>query len=139
MHEGRGANGEKQVARTAHGERALDGVGWQSSAAAWTPRWHIAAFLPFVDDLVLCKTFCATDIAVKFDNIATAGALVEAVHVLGDQSEAWQTAFEFHQRVVTGVGQDFGDQLAPPGIPFPDEFWVALKRFRRGQVLGSEI
>src|SRR5438094_8941525 len=66
MHEGRGANGEKQIARTAHGERALDGVGRehfaepdnvgsQSSAAAWTPRRHIAAFLPFVDDLVLFK------------------------------------------------------------------------------------
>ena len=95
MHHRGGADGEKQVALAAgaegelrfnFGHRFLEpyDIGPQQSAATRAFRRDIGGLRPFGDDRVLGKTFGALNIAVEFDDIAAAGALVKAIDVLGD-------------------------------------------------------
>jgi hypothetical protein len=47
--------------------------------------------------------------------------------------------FEFHQGAVSGVGLRFGDDLAPPVVPFPHQLGILGESFGIGQFLGLVI
>src|ERR1041385_1349519 len=149
MDDGRSADGKKQIAGTSGSDGAPDRVlgevftepnhVWPKlSTATRTTGWRFTGLLPPFNDLVFLKAFCAADVAVEFDDIAASGALVQTVHVLGNDGELRHATLPFHEREVAGIGMRSGDQFASPGIPFPDEFWVAPKRFGRGHLLRPE-
>src|SRR5881398_1412275 len=96
MHERRGADGQKHVARLAGGDGAVDGirrqhftepddVRSQASAAAGTKRRRFISLLPGWHHLILLETFHAGDVPVEFDHVAAAGALMQAIDVLRDE------------------------------------------------------
>lgn len=73
----------------------------------------------------------------EFDDVAAAGALVEAVHVLGDERELREEFFHFDQSEVGGIWFGIGDEFAPPFVPFPDEAGISPEGARRGEVFGA--
>src|SRR5215469_13380633 len=62
---------------------------------------------------------------------------MQAVDVLGDESELVSALLEARQSTVAGVRLEPCDHLAAPVVPFPDKFRVAGERSWRGQVFGS--
>src|SRR6185295_16108237 len=94
----RSANAEEKITRAARGKSVGDGLLWkrflephdigtEQSAAARTFGRHVASGWPFGNDGVFLKAFCAHDVAVEFDDVVTAGALVQAIDVLRDEGE----------------------------------------------------
>ena len=79
------------------------------------------------------------DIAVELEDFAAACAVVQAIDVLRDEGEARLALFEFHQGAVGGVGLRFGDDLAPPVVPFPHQFRIPGERFGVGEFFGLVI
>jgi hypothetical protein len=149
MNHGGGPDGEKQVALAADaegefrfhlGHRLLepDDIRTQQAAAARAFGRDIGSVGPFGDDGIFGETFGALNIAVEFDDVAAAGALVEAVHVLGNEGKAGQALFHFDEREVGGIGPGGGDEFAAPVIPFPDEAGVFEESAGSGELLGLE-
>ena len=62
-------------------------------------------------------------------------ALVEAVHVLGDEDRVL-VALEPGDGVVGGVGVDRGELRAPPGVPVVDELRFFEEAFLAGELHG---
>jgi hypothetical protein len=75
------------------------------------------------------------DIAVQLEDLAAAGAVVKAIHVLRDQGEAGFPPFELDQRAMGGIGGGLGDELTPPVVPFPNQPRVFGESFGRGEIL----
>ena len=143
----RGADREENVTSPA-GTRGLrqfrrrhrflkpDDIGAQQSAAVRAPRRDRAGIGPRVNNFVFLEAFCAREVAVKFDDPPAASAVVQAVHVLGDESKLRKKPFHFHERPVGGIGLRGGEEFAAPFIPLPDEARVTTERARRGEVFG---
>ena len=64
---------------------------------------------------------------------------MEAVDVLGDQGEGFDSAFDFHQRLVAGVGLREAHVPATGLVEFPDKFGVSGEAFGRGEVFEAEV
>ena len=78
------------------------------------------------------------DRPVKPDQVASAGALVQAVDVLGDQREA-RTLTPAGEHLVRRVRPRRGDRRAAPVVPLPHQLRIHGERFRRGELLGAEL
>src|SRR6266849_2227171 len=75
------------------------------------------------------------DVPMQFENSAAAGAVVQAVHVLRNQSKIALLALELDQGEMPAIGRRLRDQPAPPVIPFPHQTGVASECLRRSQFL----
>lgn len=69
---------------------------------------------------------------------SAAGSLVKTIDVLGDQGEDREAFFQLNQREMPGIRGDFAYQLTSPGVPFPNQAWIAAEGFGRGQLFWSE-
>ena len=87
----------------------------------------------------ILETADLPDRAVKPHDIGGAGALVQSVHVLGDQGEPRLPPAPLGQDLVRAVGRGGRDQLAPPVIPLPDGARVPAKSLRRGEVFRARV
>src|SRR6185312_1938083 len=73
------------------------------------------------------------DRPVVADDVARAGALVQAVDVLRDQREARRLA-PLRDDVMRGVGLTLRDHAAAPFVPLPDECWILPEGFWCGEL-----
>src|SRR5207245_3906936 len=67
------------------------------------------------------------------------GAPVQIVHVLCDEQELVCVLGQFHNRSMRGVWFCIANALATLAIPFPNQFRIALERFRSRQLCRIEI
>src|SRR5208283_4773694 len=79
------------------------------------------------------------DIAVELEDSPAARAVVQTIHVLGDEGKPRFAGFQLRQGEVRRVGRGLGDQLTPPVVPLPHQARVARKSFGRGQIFGPVI
>ena len=77
-----------------------DHVRTQQAAAVWTFGRNIAGVFPARNQRAFVKTFRAADVAVQFDDLAAARALMQAVHILSDELELRKDRFDIRQRVL---------------------------------------
>lgn len=63
-----------------------------------------------------------------------ARAFMQPIHILGNQGKTWAGSLHLNNSPMRGVGLAGGDDLTPPGVPLPDEAWVAGKGVRVRQV-----
>ena len=75
----------------------------------------------------------------EFNHFAAAGALMKAVHILGDETELRKPTFHIRERNMRRIGIGVGNEFAPPGIPFPHKTGIALERARCGKFLRTII
>ena len=144
------ANRKENIASSAGGEGACgflfghrfpepDDVGSEEAVTTRTPGRHIVCFRPVRDDDPFVETFCARDIAMQFNHVAAAGAAMEVVHVLRDESEGRDTLLPFDEGYVGWIGFGFCDEFAPPCVPFPDEARFTAEGGWRGEFLRFEF
>jgi hypothetical protein len=88
---------------------------------------------------IFVEAFCPRDVAVQFDDVAAAGAAMEVIHVLRDESEGGGAFLPFDERDVRRVWIGFGDKFAPPRVPFPNETRFAAEGGWSGEVLRFEF
>ena len=72
----------------------------------------------------------------QLENLAAAGQVVQAIHILRDQGETRLALFNLDQRAVRGVWLRFGDGLTARIVPLPNQARVASEGFGRGQIFG---
>lgn len=77
--------------------------------------------------------------SVKLDDLPASCQLVETIDVLGDKGEIRRNFFQGGQCFMRPVWPFFRNDLAPPMIPFPDEFGLCLEGLRGGEFFGFEI
>ena len=75
----------------------------------------------------------------EFEYSSTAGAIVQSIHILRDQSEVRFLDFEFDERAMPRIRQRLRDGLPAPVIPLPDQARVAQECFGRGKILGLVV
>src|SRR5687767_5470636 len=63
------------------------------------------------------------------------GLAVQIVDVLGHDADAAAREREPRERQVRVVRPTARDDVAPPGVPLPDEPWIARERPRRRELL----
>ena len=102
--------------------RLEDDTGAQVGAAARAFRHDVMFFGR--DDAALDETAVLEQVAVKLDDILAAGALVQAVHVLGDERQARHQGGQPGQGNMARIGFGTGDELAAPAVPAPDQLGV---------------
>jgi hypothetical protein len=78
------------------------------------------------------KTFGPVDVTVQFDDVVTAGPLVQTIYVLGDQGELRYAPLEFSQSQVARIRFGLGDQFPPPGVPLPNQLGIASEGLGSG-------
>jgi hypothetical protein len=62
------------------------------------------------------------NVTVQLDHIATASGLVQAIHVLRDQSKPTKTPFQFSQGIMPWIRADLLELPTPFVVPGPDLF-----------------
>jgi hypothetical protein len=78
-------------------------------------------------------------IPVKFQHLLGPGSIVQTVNVLSDHDTAVKEPFEFHNRPVTSIRFNPGNELPPPVIPFPHFSGICSKGCRRRQFLDTKF
>jgi hypothetical protein len=74
---------------------------------------------------------------VKSNDPARAGALMQTIDILGNESHVTVTAGPGREDGMGTVRLAAGDQLTSPVVPFPNQRRVSPERVRRGQILWS--
>ena len=105
----------------------------------WAVRGNFVCGRPAFHNHVFVETFCARDVAVQFDDVAAAGAAMEVIHVLRDESEGGGAFLPFDEREVGRVWIGLGDKFAPPCVPFPNETRFAVEGGWSGEFLRFEF
>ena len=104
-------------------------TGWQN------PYWYIAV----IGDPVTLGTAHLPNITANFQGILATRFAMQAVNVLGDESEVWSVLLHLDERVVGGVGGDWHTQLTAPVIPIPDKACIRCECFWSSQLFRTEI
>jgi hypothetical protein len=77
---------------------------------------------------------------VQLLDIAAAGAIVKAIHILRHEREAAvRSPFEFRQSKMPRIGLRPVDDLTPPVVPFPNQPRIAGKGLGGGKLLRGKI
>jgi hypothetical protein len=79
------------------------------------------------------------DAAMQAQDVLTPRTFMQTVHVLRDEREAWGAPGKRNQRAMAGVRLRFGDNCAPPVVPFPHEFRISRECAGRGKLFRSEV
>lgn len=114
-------------------------IGSQQSAAVRTFRRDIARLLPTRNAIAFVEAFGARDISMKFNHIATARLLMEAIYVLCDKMKLRPERLHFGQRKMPLIRLGLRHQLSPPFIPFPHEARITKKGARRSNLFGLKL
>ncbi len=74
----------------------------------------------------------------QFDDVAAAGARVQAIDILGDEQKLRRARFQLDQRPVSRVRLRLRDQFTPPCVPLPHQLRVVCEGFGRGELFRAE-
>jgi hypothetical protein len=73
------------------------------------------------------------------NNMFSAGFFMQAIDVLRDEPEAWESTAPSREYAVRGVRLALMDPLAAPVVPLPDERRITPERFGSGKLLGRVV
>ena len=150
MDNGGSADGEENIASSAGVKRARgfffghrfaepDDVRPEEGAAARAAWGNFVRLGPGFHDHVFVETFGARNVAVQFNYVAAAGTAMEVIHVLRDESKGGGTLLPFDESDVGRVWFGFGDEFAPPRVPFPNQSRFAAEGGWGGELLRLEV
>src|SRR5579875_1310794 len=74
-----------------------------------------------------------------FQNPLASGFLMQAIHVLCNESQAGYALLQFCQSKMSGIWSSLIDDAATPVIPLPDGFRIPGKCLWGGQTLGTKL
>lgn len=87
-----------------------------------------------IDRTTFKKTAIYEQITVKFDDVLSARALMQSIHILSDKRHTGYQLSQPGQRLVAGIGLGRSDQTTSPSIPAPNQCRVVQKGLGRCQV-----
>ena len=79
------------------------------------------------------------NVPVQLEELVVACSIMQAVNILSHQGKINEIFLEVTNRIMARVRFNLNKLTSPPTIPLPNQPWIGLKRFRRGQFLHTEF